>query len=239
MTHLVIGDGHYFGADDEPARWSALLAAASVTRVTEISILGDFFELWLGLSGLETPWQEKLWAPLRELKSRGVKLRYVVGNKDFFVKEWNQRHQLFDAVIEKSVTLESAAGPLGLIHLAHGDLVNRADRQYRAWRAFSRSMPVQFKIKLLPRRWLARLGEKAAAKMQTTNRYHKSYFPEDQLRARARELPPGLATMIYGHFHAFHELQEGDKKIITLPFLGAENAGVLITSSGIHRFPTA
>jgi UDP-2,3-diacylglucosamine pyrophosphatase LpxH len=236
MTHLVVGDGHYFGAPDEPARWSALLAAATQAGVTELSILGDFFELWLGLSRLETPWQETLWAPLREMKSRGVKLRYVVGNKDFFVKEWNQRHQLFDAVIEKSVLLESAAGP---IHLAHGDLVNHADHQYRAWRAFSRSAPIQLFIKSLPRSYLARLGEKTAAKMQGTNRYHKSYFPEDQLRAHARELPPGPATMIYGHFHAFHELQEGEKKIITLPFLGAENAGVLITSSGIHRFPAA
>ena len=236
MSHLIVGDGHYFGAPDEPERWSSLLSAATQAGVTEISILGDFFELWLGLSGLETPWQEKLWAPLREMKSRGVKLRYVVGNKDFFVKEWNQRHQLFDAVIEKSVTLDSLAGPL---FLSHGDLVNHADRQYRAWRAFSRSAPVQLMIKSLPRGWLARLGEKTAVKMQSTNRYHKSYFPEDQLRARARELPPGPATMIYGHFHSFHELQESDKKIITLPFLGAENAGVLITSSGIHRFPAA
>jgi UDP-2,3-diacylglucosamine pyrophosphatase LpxH len=236
MSHLVVGDGHYFGAPDEPDRWSSLLRQATATGVTEISILGDFFELWLGLPGLETEWQERLWVPLRELKARGVRLRYVVGNKDYFIREWNQRHQLFDAVVEKNVSLDGPAGPL---HLAHGDLVNRADHQYRAWRAFSRSLPVQLKIKFLPRRWLAKLGEKAAAKMQSTNRYHKSYFPEDQLRARARELPPGPATMIYGHFHAFHELTEGDKKIITLPFLGAENAGVLITAGGIRRFPAS
>ena len=115
MTHLVVGDGHYFGAPDEPERWSALLTSAAAAGVTEISILGDFFELWLGLSGLETDWQEKLWAPLREMKARGVILRYVVGNKDFFVKEWNQRHHLFDAVIEKSVALIGPGGTTILI----------------------------------------------------------------------------------------------------------------------------
>ncbi len=95
--------------------------------------------------------------------------------------------------------------------MADGDLVNHADRQYRAWRAFSRSGLVQVMINSLPQSWLARLGEKTAAKMQSTNRYHKSYFPEDQLRARARDLPPGSATLIYGHFHAFQELVEGEK----------------------------
>lgn len=199
----------------------------------EISIVGDFLELWIGLSGLESAWQEPLFAPLRELKKSGVILRYVWGNKDYFVAEWNRRHSLFDEVTDRAVV----ASPAGLLHLEHGDLVNEQDRPYRLWRAVSRSTPFSLLAKAMPRALLARAADNAAKKMQATNRYHKSYFPEAALRARARALPPGPATLVFGHFHQFHELAAGDKKIVTLPFLGAEHAGIWVDATGMRRFP--
>ena len=232
MSHLIVGDGHYCGAPGEAEGWKRLLQAAKKAGVREISILGDFLELWIGLEGLDAPWLEALLAPLRELQSSGVTLRYVWGNKDYFIADWNRRSGLFAAVADR-MQLESAAGPL---HLAHGDLVNAADRQYRAWRAFSRSGLVSVLARALPRGLLARAAERAAEKMRGSNRYHKSYFPEAQLRARARELPPGPATLVYGHFHAHHELTEGDKKIITLPFLGGECAGIWLDTAGAREF---
>jgi hypothetical protein len=88
----------------------------------------------------------------------------------------------------------------------------------------------------MPRRFVGRRAERIAERMKGTNLYHKSYFPEDQLRARARELPAGRATLVVGHFHEHHVIEEGDKTVVTLPFLGAENAGVLVTASGLERF---
>jgi UDP-2,3-diacylglucosamine pyrophosphatase LpxH len=123
-----------------------------------------------------------------------------------------------------------------VLHLAHGDLVNRADRQYRTWRAVSRSGPLPWLVRALPRRFVGRRAERIAERMKGTNLYHKSYFPEDQLRARARELPAGRATLVLGHFHEHHVIEEGDKTVVTLPFLGAENAGVLVTARGLERF---
>ncbi len=225
--HFLVGDGHFVGAAHELPKWTALLAKAEGAR--EISILGDMFELWLGLDGLETEWQRALFAPLFALKKQKVTLRYVVGNKDFFVREWNQRRGLFDEVIDKSVALP------GGLYLAHGDLVNTQDKQYRAWRAFSRSWFTRGLMQAWPRQSLARLGADVAERMKSTNTYHKSYFPEAELRARARELPSGLATQIYGHFHVHKELVEGDKRIVTLPFLGGEWAGLALEGNVIRK----
>lgn len=232
MTHFIVGDGHYTGERDQVVRWRRLLARAKEAGVTELSILGDFFELWLGLAGLEQAWQHAFLEPLAQLKSEGVTLRYVVGNKDYFIAEWNRRHGLFDHVVDPSVTLPSAHGAL---HLAHGDLVNHADRQYRLWRAVSRSVPVRATARVLPRSWLRRLSAQLSQTLRGTNRTHKSYFPETQLRARAHELPPGPGLVIYGHFHVHRELHEAAKHIITLPFLGGENAGILLRQDRIEK----
>lgn len=226
--HWIAGDGHFVGAAGEAEKWRALVERVAEAGATEISILGDLFELWIGLDGLETDWQRAVFEPLFALKRRGVRLRYVVGNKDYFVREWNRRRQLFDEVIEKGAAV-------GALYLAHGDLVNVRDKQYRFWRAFSRSFFVRLLMQAWPRQHLAKLAARVAERMKGTNLYHKSYFPEAELRARARELPPGAGTLVYGHFHVHKTLSEGDKRIVTLPFLGGEWAGVLIDRDGEAR----
>lgn len=233
MSHLIVGDGHYCGAAEEAERWAALLTRAHQAGINELSVLGDFFDLWVGLAGMTLPWQDQLLAPLRQLRERGVKLRYVVGNKDYYVADWNGRHRLFDEVVERSVVVQSEHG---LLVLAHGDLANSADRQYRAWRATSRSWPVAQAGRVIPRPWLRWLAGRVATRLDRTNQYHKSNFPEAELRARARELQAGPATLFFGHFHVHRELIEGDKRVITLPFLATENCGILVTAAGMGRF---
>ena len=86
MVHLIVADGHYYGATGEAERWGALLAAAADRGISELSILGDFFELWIGLPGLAAPWQEGLFEPVRRLKEYGVRTRYVIGTASATVR---------------------------------------------------------------------------------------------------------------------------------------------------------
>ncbi|MEM6734239.1 MAG: hypothetical protein AAF658_21930, partial [Myxococcota bacterium] len=174
MNHILVGDGHYRGAPGELERWSALVARVEAHGVQAFSILGDFFELWLAVDGVMPPWQHSMLEPVRALKERGVTLRYVIGNKDYFVAEWNRRHALFDEVVDGTVVVPSPSGPL---HLAHGDLVNYADTQYRRWRAFSRSWPVRALARALPNRWLRSLGERVAQGLEGVRR-HLAREPE-------------------------------------------------------------
>jgi len=233
MKHLILADGHFVGAPGEATRWRRLLDKANDQGVAELSVLGDFFELWIGLEGQQEPWHAEFFAPLYALKLTGVRLRYVVGNKDYFVERWNRQHGLFDEVHQTGCIVDSALGPL---HLAHGDLVNHRDHQYRLWRSFSRSWAAALLMRAMPAKMLRAVAARMARQLKVTNRYHKSYFPESELRARARELTAGAATLIYGHFHRHSDMTEGDKRIITLPFLGGETAGILLDESGFSLF---
>jgi UDP-2,3-diacylglucosamine pyrophosphatase LpxH len=228
--HFLVGDGHYLNRPQEAERFARLLARARERGAREVSVLGDLFELWVGL--VSHAWQEQIFAPLRDLRNAGLRLRYVVGNKDYFVREWNERERLFDEVLDPGGRFDS---PLGTLYLAHGDLVNTRDRQYRTWRRVSRSAPFALLMKATPRAWLDGLSGRVARGMQGTNRYHKSYYPEAELRARAEELPAGRALMVYGHFHVHKEIEVGDKRVVTLPFLGAENAGLMLGERGLER----
>lgn len=230
----MIGDGHFRGGRDELHRWSRLLDRAQADGMEELSILGDLFELWLALDDVMPAWQHAMLKPLRRLRDQGIHLRYAVGNKDYFVEGWNRTRELFHNVIVNPMRLSS---PLGPLYLAHGDLVNDKDTQYRAWRAVSRSLPVRALARAMPSTWLRRVGDQLAKQLEGTNRSHKMYFPERALEARARELPSGPATQIYGHFHVYRELHFGEKRVITLPFLATENAGVWIDGQGIRRYP--
>lgn len=233
-AHVLIGDGHLRGRHDELEQFRTLLARIERDRIEELSILGDLFELWLAIDDAMPRWQHETLNDLYTLRDRGVKLRYAIGNKDYFVSQWNRKHGLFDSVIDEPERVES---PQGLLYLAHGDRVNQRDRQYQLWRKISRSTPATALALALPPSWLGKLGQWMAVKMETTNSNHKIGFPEEELRARASELPPGKAIQFYGHFHVHHDLSIGDKRVITLPFLAEENAGLIVDHAGIRRYP--
>jgi UDP-2,3-diacylglucosamine hydrolase len=233
MRHLIVGDGHYNNRPGELQRWQRLLEQALRDDVDEISILGDFFELWIALPGLMPAWQDAFLEPLRALRARGVYLRYVVGNKDYYVDTWNRRSRLFDEVVATDVVIACSRGPL---YLAHGDLVNTADRQYRLWRAFSRSGFIRFVGRALPAFVMKRLSLAIAARLQTTNLEHKSYYPESSLRALAEQWRERCAVMVFGHFHVHREFEHAGIQVVTLPFLCSQNAGMLVQDEGISLF---
>lgn len=244
--HLLIGDGHFVGDAHEAPRLADLVDRSLAAGITEVSILGDLFELWIALDGCAPPGLHTVVAHLRRWQTAGVRLRYVCGNKDYFVGQWNKQAKLFDAVVDEQcvlpVTYRQRAAETtvsGHLVLAHGDLVNTADKQYRLWRWFSRSPPVALAMRCLPRRWLSWLSDKTAAAMVGSNRRHKSYFPDTRLHEHARRqvgtsTPP--TTFVFGHFHEHHDIETDDYRIITLPFLGGEYAGVLLQDGAFRRF---
>lgn len=55
------------------------------TRTSSLYLLGDIFEYWAGDDDLQTPFNRTLCDALRLLSERGVKLYWIVGNRDFLV----------------------------------------------------------------------------------------------------------------------------------------------------------
>ncbi|MFQ5671017.1 MAG: UDP-2,3-diacylglucosamine diphosphatase [Acidobacteriota bacterium] len=198
MNDLVfVADVHLEETDPESQPFSAFLRSlAGNTRVCVI--VGDLFNVWLAKPRFMSPSQSRLLDVLRDVASRGVRFKYVEGNRDYFVAE-NWEGDPFVQVATS--TLTEQAGPNRLL-VAHGDLINAADRPYRAWRALSRSLPVRFFLSLLPSVTGRRLASRLEHKLRGTNQRHKTSLPQEQFKKYARRaLDSGHQGVVLGHFH--------------------------------------
>ena len=142
---------------------------------SRIIFTGDLFAVWLGRRELEQPHHAAVLAKLAELKERGLVLSYVEGNHDFRIGG-SHAGVLFDEIRDE--TLRQSFGGLSIL-VAHGDLVNTADRRYRRWRRFARSPLIWGLFNLLPRAGRIRLAEATERRMRSTNLDQKRAFPKE------------------------------------------------------------
>jgi len=228
----VLADGHI--GHDDPERLLALVRALDglPPSVKELWILGDLFEVWIGVARPE-PQVEALGAALGRLRARGVRTGYVEGNRDYHIADGPPR-RLFDMASREAVDVRFGTKTL---HLAHGDLLNLADRQYRAWRFASRRLLAPLALRLLPAATLLRLGGWLERRFRTTNRRHKGYFPGAACEAYTRAaMSRGADLVVVGHLHQALglEVTEGGRKglFVSLPFWHQEPRFVYIDEEG-------
>ncbi len=159
--------------------------------------LGDVFDVWVGLPGMETEPQRTFldWVDQRRAAGRWVGL--WLGNREYFLDGHAER---FDLMGEGTGgTLEGEA-----LTWEHGDLINTGDRQYRQWNLVSRSGPLWLFFRLLPGGTARRVSAWLERRLRTTNASYKLLFPHVAFRTAA-EFHPGT-TFLTGHFHT-HEME--------------------------------
>jgi len=202
----LLGDAHLRENDPEVEAFVAFLDDLP-RDIGVLAILGDLFSAWIGRAELNHPHHARVVDALRRLRARGCRLLYVEGNHDFFLRGLVAGDP-FDALTE--TTLDLAAGGRRL-HLAHGDLVNRHDRQYRAWRALSKSRLFFAAFNMLPRRRRQRLVDDLERGMARTNMEFRGGFPvaESLLYAR-RRIALGSEVLVFGHFHDERRIDVGE-----------------------------
>lgn len=198
MSDLVfVADVHLVEGDRELPIFQDFLRSLAGNTSTCV-IVGDLFNVWIAKRRFMGPGQLGLMDLLAEVSGRGVCFKYVEGNRDYFVGE-NWSGDPFREVSGSSLSEE--IGPTRLL-VAHGDLVNELDRQYRTWRAVSRSWPVRGGLSLLPAAAGRRLGDTLERRLRGTNIRHKSTWPEEQVRRyAAAAFGRGYNGLILGHFH--------------------------------------
>ncbi len=159
--------------------------------------LGDVFDVWVGLSSMETEPQRVFldWVDRRRGAGRWVGL--WMGNREYFLDRQAGRFDLMGEGI--GGRLEGEA-----LTWEHGDLINSSDRQYRLWNLVSRSAPCWLLFRLLPGGTARKVSAWMEDKLRTTNTAYKLTFPREAFRAAA-ESHPGT-TFLTGHFHT-HEVE--------------------------------
>lgn len=154
--------------------------------------LGDVFDVWVGVPGMETAAQRAFLWWVRERRAAGRWVGLWVGNREFFLDSLKGTFSLLG---------EGVGGALPGEHLAweHGDLLNAKDHQYRLWCLVSRSGPLWLLARLLPGRLASALAARLERGMRTTNRAYKVVFPQEAFKDAAAV--HGETTFLTGHFH--------------------------------------
>ena len=206
----LLGDAHLRENDVESADFVRFLDSLP-REIGTLAILGDLFSAWIGRPELTRPHHAAILEGLRRLRRRGCRLLYVEGNHDFFLRRMYAPDP-FESFDETSLDLRLAGR---CAHLAHGDLVNRRDHQYRAWRAVSKNRLAFAAFNMIPLRRRARLVDDLERGMATTNMKARGGFPMEECLAYARtRLRLGIEILVFGHFHEERRiaLEEGGRR---------------------------
>jgi UDP-2,3-diacylglucosamine hydrolase len=230
-----IGDVHLERVDDDLRDFLRCLDRLADGGCLRIVLMGDLFNLWIGRRDLERPHQTAVVNKLVELRSRGVVVRYVEGNRDYGIGACHTGGALDDAALEG---LDERFGGRKLFAV-HGDLVNVSDRRYRTWRRASRTRLPWMLLSLLPRTLQQRWTEGLEKRMRSTNLEYKREFPETMVRAyAASRLAAGYDAVVLGHFHVERELSVASPsgRIFVLPEWKESRRHLEVSRDGRIRF---
>jgi UDP-2,3-diacylglucosamine hydrolase len=235
---VFLSDAH-LNQDDRHSQAFLSLADSAAADKIALFLLGDVFDLWFGTPGLTFGFQRPIIDHLRELRRAGLRLYYVEGNRDFFLKK-DHEGTTFDAVSEGE--MRAAVGEKRL-YLSHGDTVNRGDFAYRFWKGISKNRLAYGGVAHLPSSLILPLADRIERKLRRSNRRYKGSFPEREAREFSlRRFREGVDFVLLGHFHQERLMrfaQEGGSKVLAvLPSWKEGWRYFYVTSEGEHAFRT-
>ncbi len=204
MDLLLISDLHLAPSSPERNQQFLDFLEQALKNGDQIVIAGDLFDLWLGWPDLTFDYQKPILDRMRELMNSGLIMDYIEGNRDFSISHY--RGSIFRDVYPKESRREWSGKKL---HLEHGDLINRSDRQYRLWRTLSKNRLTYFVIDRLPSWITMRLAVSLERGLRKTNQKHRMYYPEQNAEAFYTDLfQCGIDVVILGHFHIEKSVQQ-------------------------------
>jgi UDP-2,3-diacylglucosamine hydrolase len=214
---VILSDAH-LNQDDTHSRNFLALAEKAAAEGVPLFLLGDVFDLWFGTPGLTFGFQRPIIDRLRALRRGGLRLYYVEGNRDFYVKK-DHEGSTFDAVSEGE--MRATVGGRRLF-LSHGDAVNRADLPYRFWKGISKNRLAYGGVARLPSSLILPLADRIEQRLRRSNRRYKGSFPEREARDFSLRLfGRGVDFVVLGHFHLERLMRftqaESSKVLAVLP----------------------
>lgn len=197
MRVAVIADSHLSGPGGPAGPLLQQLAELPGQGCDRLVLLGDIFQAWIGSPRFETPDIAAVVEALRGLRRQGLRIDYIEGNRDFYLKD-SPYADAFDHV-GTEVAFETG-GTRYLV--VHGDGLNDRDWQYRFWRRLSKSAPVRLAVTHIPHALAHRLVHSTEQRLSQTNFKHKVRIPEEAIcRYAERRLAEGHDVLLLGHFH--------------------------------------
>jgi UDP-2,3-diacylglucosamine hydrolase len=216
----LLADAHVSGPGGPAAPLIRQLEELPARGCDRLIVMGDLFQVWVAEKRFETPDIVAVLAALRRLRTAGLAIDYIEGNRDFFLAG-SAYQDAFDRI-----ALEVAFQVGGLQYLAiHGDGLNDHDWQYRFWRRLSKSQPAHQILRWTPRRLASRLVGATEKRLSRTNFRHRRALPEKAIRRFAEQrLAEGHDVLLLGHFHeaVSWRLERGEVRLLPAWFRSRE-----------------
>lgn len=224
----VFADAHLGQAQGDADDFLASLDELASRGFRTIVLLGDIFHYFIGNAKFETPLVRHVLEGWSRLASEGVSLRYVEGNRDFFIR--GTRYASAFSAYGETDGLEIGGKRYAFVH---GDRVNTGDLPYRLWRVASKNPLSKGIMQLLPGGVARSIVKSAEAKLYQTNFKHKKVLPEEQLMEEGRRARrAGYDVVLIGHFHVERHFETADGIARVLPAWLEERKHAEISEDG-------
>lgn len=210
MTYLFISDLHL--SPDHPRLVRGFLALLDEykNKNTQLYILGDWFNAWIG-DDYAAPWLDEIVTALQSFSTAGNQIYFQVGNRDFALGQ--KFLDQFNAILLPDVyTLE--------IHhtkfrLEHGDALCTDDVAYQRFRKVIRNPVLLGLIKRTPLSFRQKLANGFRKKSSATKQL-KSYDIMDVNAQAVESVIEQVDYLIHGHTHRpeIHQLQNKQRIVL-------------------------
>lgn len=221
MTYLFISDLHL--SPDHPRLIRGFLALLTEyqNKNTQLYILGDWFNAWIG-DDYTAPWLDEIVSALQVFAAAGNQVYFQVGNRDFALglKFLNQ----FDGILLPDVyTLEIDHKKF---RLEHGDALCTDDIGYQRFRKIIRNPILLGFLKCTPLSFRQKLANGFRKKSSETTQL-KSYDIMDVNTQAVESAITPVDYLIHGHTHRPDIHHVLNKQRIVLGDWRADSAWVL------------
>ena len=183
-------------------------------QCSQLFILGDFFEYWLG-EDVMPPFQQDILNQLKTLGEQGISLYFIHGNRDFLLSHATLSH--YHITLLKDPTLLSIFGKRILI--CHGDHLCTLDHAYQRYKKVARNPIVKWLFLHLKKSTRINMAKKIhnknphIGKAEDRN-YQLADTTDSAIQKDIVKYKPDL--IIHGHTHRMAEHQHGTIKRIVL-----------------------
>lgn len=188
-----------FSREDNILRENKLLEFFSVIEedCETLFIVGDLFDYWFEYSTVTPKYFYRILTALRELRLKGIKIEYLMGNHDFGHKTFFE--QELDIPIFKEDIIREFNGKK--FYISHGDGKNNKDVGYKLLKVVLRNSLAQWLF-----RWIhPDLGIKLAMSSSKTSRQYtgkKDWGENDGMEDFAiNQISKDFDYVIVGHRH--------------------------------------
>ena len=207
MKAVFISDAHIRGHDDPnlPALIAFLEWIAG--QVERVVIVGDLFHTWFGFQRVVFDEYVPLLGTLHAVRRAGTEIVYIAGNHDYEPGRYLETILGAEVYDTEMVVCEDGLRA----YVAHGDLVDVANRKYRLLRRILRNPAALWLARCLPPSWIWRIGQWMSVRYSGEHSGEHHALTGVFRRYAHEKLQEGYGAVILAHLHvpAFERMGEG------------------------------